>query len=218
MEQMKHLLLQAGLDAAGGATGVGKGGVRDFGDERGRAVLNRKEFNLIDKFEGSQAKFESWLFDLITALGSVDQDLTRQIKDLLKSRPKIVMDGNDWEVPTISDLGDQIGQGPSNHTKYKGEFYAVTVGLTTGEAKCVVRGISEKGWEADGFLALMMLQARYDANTTASLMQCVVEVVNPPGLKNHQGILNGISGWEVRADGLKMKHNEDVSAPIKSVV
>ena len=131
---------------------------------------------------------------MITALGSVDQDLTRQIKDLLKSRPKIVMSGNDWEVPTVSDLGDQIGQGPSNHTKYKGEICALIVGLTTGAAKCVVSGINEKGWEADGFLALMMLQARYDANTAAGLMQCVMEVVNTPGLKNHQGILKGISG------------------------
>ena len=113
------------------------------------------------------------------------------------------------------DLGDELGEGPSNHTKYKGELYALIVGLTTGEAKCVVRGISEKGWEADGFLALMMLQARYDANTAASLMQCVMEVVNPPGQKNHQGILKGISEWEVRVDGLKMKHNEDISPPIK---
>ena len=187
MEQMKNLLLQAGLDVAGGTTGFGKGGGKGKGDERGRALLNRKDFNLVDKFEGSQSKFKSWLFDLITALGSVDQELTRQIKDLLKSRPKIVMNGNDWEVPNNMDLGDELGEGPSKHTKYKGELYALIVGLTTGEAKCVVRGISEKGWEADGFLALMMLQARYDANTAASLMQCVMEVVNPPGQNTTKG-------------------------------
>ena len=87
----------------------------------------------------------------------MDQNLTKQIKDLSKSRPKIVMNGNDWEVPNNMDLCDELGEGPSNHTKYKGELYALIVGLTTGEAKCVVRGISEKGWEADGFLALMML-------------------------------------------------------------
>ena len=82
----------------------------------------------------------------------------------------------------------------------------------------VAKGISEKGYEADGFLALLILQARCDANTAASLMQCVMEVVNPPTLKNHQGILKGISEWEVRVDGLKMKHNEDFSPPIKIVV
>ena len=47
-----------------------------------------------------------------------------------------------------------IGQSPSNHKKYKGELCALIAGLTTGEAKCVVRGISEKGYEADGFLCI----------------------------------------------------------------
>ena len=90
------------------------------------------------------------------------------------------MDAGTWDIPDDVAIDFPIGQSPSNHKKYKGELYALIVGLTTGEAKCVVRGISEKGYEADGFLALMMLQARYDANTAASLMQCVMEVVNPP--------------------------------------
>ena len=76
----------ADLMTAGAAGGTGgKGGGKGDGDERGRALLNRKDFGLVDKFDGNQSKFKSWLFDLITALGSVDQDLTRQIKDLLKS-------------------------------------------------------------------------------------------------------------------------------------
>ncbi len=69
-----------------------------------------------------------------------------------------------------------------NRAKYKGELYALIVGLTTGEAKCVVRGITEKGLESDGFLALASLQARFDANTAASLLQRVMEAVNPPTL------------------------------------
>ena len=101
--------------------------------------------------------------------------------------------------------------------KYKGEFYASIVGLTTGEAKCVVTGINEKGWESDGFLALVMLQARCDANTAGSLLQCVMEVVSPPTIKNHQETAKGITEWEVRVDGLKMKHDEDLPAPIKIV-
>ena len=68
------------------------------------------------------------------------------------------------------------------------------------------------------FLALAMLQARYDANTAASLLQCVMEVVSPPTIKNHQGIAKGITEWEVRLDGLKMEHDESLSVPIKIVV
>ena len=82
----------------------------------------------------------------------------------------------------------------------------------------MVRGINEKGWDSDGFLALAMLQARYDANTAASLLQCVMEAVSPPTLKNHQGILKGITEWEVMADGLKMKRDEEISAPMKIVI
>ena len=63
-----------------------------------------------------------------------------------------------------------------------------------------------------------MLQARYDANTAASLLQCVMEVVSPPTRKNHQGIAKGITEWEVRVDGLKMKHDEELSATIKIAV
>ena len=115
---------------------------------------------MVDKFDGKQSKFKSWLFNLLTALGSVDQVLAKETKELLKVRPEIVMDGGAWEVPVDSALDLPIGQGPSNHSKYKGELYALIVGLAPGEAKCVVRGISEKGYEADGFLALLMLQAR----------------------------------------------------------
>ena len=67
-------------------------------------------------------------------------------------------------------------------------------------------------------LGLAMLQARYDANTAASLLQCVMEVVSPPTIKNHQGIAKGITEWEVRVDGPKMKHDEELSATIKIVV
>ena len=82
----------------------------------------------------------------------------------------------------------------------------------------MVRSISEKARESDGFLALAMLQARYDANTAASLLQCVMEVVSPPTIKNHQGIAKGIAEWDVRVDGLNMKHDENLSVPIKIVV
>ena len=84
--------------------GSGGGNEGRRGDERGRALLNRKDFGLVDKFDGNQSKFKSWLFDLLTALGSVDQGLTKQIKELLKSRPKIVMEGGVWEPQMIWPL------------------------------------------------------------------------------------------------------------------
>ena len=200
----------AAQSAPGGRGGKGDGMWVD-GDrgEGKRVVLDQKHFQRVDKFEGNPAKFKSWIFDLTTAVGSVDLNLAKDLKNLLKERPKLEVNSGVFYFP---------GDYEVDHNKYKGELYALIVALTTGEAKCVVRGISEKGWDADGYLALCMLQSRYDANTAASLLQCVREVVNPPALKNHQGIVKGVTEWEVRVDGLKMKHNEDLSAPIKIAV
>ena len=63
-----------------------------------------------------------------------------------------------------------------------------------------------------------LLRARFDANTAASLLQCVMEAVNPPAIQNHQGILKGITEWEVRVDGLKAKHNEYISASMRIAI
>ena len=159
--------------------------------------------------EGNPANFKSWMFDLVTAVGSVDQSLARDLRVQLKVRPNVeVLDGK-FDIHFEIDL--------DNRAKYKGELYALIVGLTSGEAKCVVRGSTEKGRESNGFLALAALQTRFDANTAASLLRCVMEAVNPPTLKNHQGIFKGITEWEVRVDGLNMKHDEEISAPIKSL-
>ena len=57
-------------------------------------VLDKKHFRRCDKFEGNPAKLKSWMFDSITAVGSVDQSLARDFKVQLKAKPKVeVIDG-----------------------------------------------------------------------------------------------------------------------------
>ena len=56
-----------------------------------------------------------------------------------------MMDEGALEIPNDSSLDLPSGAGPTNHAKYKSELYALIAGLTTGEAKCVVRGVNEKG-------------------------------------------------------------------------
>ena len=98
MLQMKQLLDQAnaaanaanataaaGAKGYGGATGTGEDwhmgkGQWFKGGMEGRVVLDEKHFRRCDKFEGNPAKFKSWMFDLITAAGSVDQSLTTDLK------------------------------------------------------------------------------------------------------------------------------------------
>ena len=105
MVQMRQLIQQqADAAMAAGAAGFGMGGTgggKSDGGERARAILNRKDFGLVDTFDGTQAKFKSWFFDLLTAMGSVDQSLTKATRELLKTRPKIVMEGGSGKSQMI---------------------------------------------------------------------------------------------------------------------
>ena len=124
MAQMRGIIDQLNVQqqqqtfggAAGAGTG-GKGGGKGNGDERGRALLNRKDFGLVDKFEGNQSKFKRWLFDLLTALGSMDQALATETKQMLQARPEIVMEEGAWDVPQDVAMDFPNGQSPSNHKK-----------------------------------------------------------------------------------------------------
>ena len=119
MEMMKETI--AGLTTAGatrsGTGGRGSGSGRD-GDERGTGLLNRKDFTLVDKFEGNPAKYKSWMFDFTTALGSVNRELTGQVRDLLKHRPKIAMVGASGKSQTISNW-ETIWMGPQTTQSIK---------------------------------------------------------------------------------------------------
>ena len=84
---------QAQQAAAAQSVPGGRGGKGDgmwVDGDRGegkRVVLDQKHFQRVDKFEGNPAKFKSWIFDLITAVGSVDLNLAKDLKNLLKARP-----------------------------------------------------------------------------------------------------------------------------------
>ena len=89
MQQVKQAIAasQAAGAMSGGATGKGgdwhqgqgaweqgwKGG-------NGRVVLDEKYFRRCGKFDGAPAKIKSWMFDLVTAVGSVDQSLATKFK------------------------------------------------------------------------------------------------------------------------------------------
>ena len=88
MKQMIDLIQKATAGDPGFGAG-GKGGGKGDGEWGNPSViLNRKYFQLVDKFDGNPAKFLSWIFDLITALESVDLELAKDLKELLKARPK----------------------------------------------------------------------------------------------------------------------------------
>ncbi len=75
-------------------------------------VLDRKYFQMVDKFDGNPAKFKSWIFDLITAVGSVDLSLSKDLKNQLKERPKIEIVDGAFQLPMSLPIDE-------NHDKDK---------------------------------------------------------------------------------------------------
>ena len=88
------------------------------------------------------------------------------------------------------------------YEKYSGELYGILCQLTSGEPKQIVRGCFDKGYQQDGFKALVDLNKRYDATTAASLLLAYLEVVNPPAFSV------GIHRWEARVGVLANRHQQ----------
>ena len=67
--------------------------------------------------------------------------------------------------------------------KYSSQLYGVICDITSGEAKKVVRAISEKSNIQCGFSAMVALNNVFDARTPGSLLTAVMGAVNPPAVK-----------------------------------
>ena len=91
----------------------------------------RNTFAGVINLEGNTAKFKSWIFDLIAAVGSVEQSLAKDLRFQLNERPQVEVIDNKFDVHFEIDS--------NNHAKYEDELYALIVGLTSGETKCVVK-------------------------------------------------------------------------------
>ena len=111
MDQLNAQHQQQMMGGAQGGKGDGKGGDGFERRENQRVVLDRKYFQMVDKFDGNPAKFKSWIFDLITAVGSVDLSLSKDLKSTLKERPKIETVDGVFQLP----IGLPIEE---NHDKY----------------------------------------------------------------------------------------------------
>ena len=113
MQQIKQAM--DAFKAAGGAGAKG-GGAKGGGDDwpmgkgawyeggSGRVVLDAKHFRRCDNFEGNPAMFKSWMFDLLTAVRSVDQSLSRDLRVQLKDRPKVEVSDGKFDIRFEIDL------------------------------------------------------------------------------------------------------------------
>ncbi len=61
-------------------------------------VLDEKYGRRCEEFDGTPAKFKSWMFDLVAAVGSVDQSLAGDLRSFLKQRSNIEVHDNTFDI------------------------------------------------------------------------------------------------------------------------
>ena len=171
--------------------------------------LDERHFRRMDKFDGDQTKYRMWRYDLLVCIGQVDHPLGNEIKSML---------GKAGETTgVLPEKWDPVEDGmiPLNmYEKYAGELYGILVSITNGEAKNVLKGMFDSGGTGDGFKGMMLLEKRFDATTSASLLQAYLEVITPKPLKASE-IVVGIGKWENKVCGLRSRYQEDLTDKIK---
>ena len=181
---------------------------QDGGDmSKHHVILDEKYFRRVDKFDGDLSKFRGWLFDLLVSIGQVDSELAKELKVLLSR-------GLDESWDPERDVGLSM----LIYEKYASELYGLLCSLTTGEAKNVLKGIVDSGFQHDGFKALVILNKRFDSKTAASLLQSFLDVVSPTAIKGISEIVSGIHKWESKVAALKSRYNEDVNSNLKFAI
>ena len=187
------------LGAGGSDAGVGStsGGSKKF------RLLEEKHFSRVEKFNGERegrVRFRSWIFDLVTVIGTLDKQLGGVLEDLLK-RGAVDAAGKEihaekWEAAQDGSLDQDI------YKKYSGELYGLLVQLTEGDAKEILRGLADRG-KSDGFLAMLVLSKRFDSKTSASLLSEFLEVVGPGKIKGADDLEGGVDRWEAKLSAVK---------------
>ena len=146
------------------------------------------------------------MFELLVAISQVDDVLGTVLKGVLSKGH-----GESWEPDKDESVDQWIYQ------KYAAELYGVVVSLTGGEARSVVKSLSDVGGFQDCFKALVLLCSRFDAKTAASLLHAFTEVVRPKDLKASE-VSKGIQAWEGKLGALKSRYNEDLNGNIKLAI
>ena len=119
--------------------------------ERGRVVLDEKYFRRIERFDGDITKFRGWMFDLLVAIGQVNEGLGKDLEELLR---------RDIEDVQLWDPEDEDEDFQQTYDKFRAELYGIIVSLTVGEAKNVIKGIGDFGRDSyDGYKALIVFES-----------------------------------------------------------
>ena len=184
---------------------------RGGGSYHPKMLLEEKDFRRVDKFEGDPAKFRGWIFDVFTALNHVDSFLAADLHGLL-ARDAVNGKAERWEP------GMDLDCDHSRYVKYHGELFGILSLLTSGEAKTVLREMSDAGETLDGYRVLGIFQDRYGKRTSASMLRSYLDVVTPSAIKGVKDVVSGIHKWEGKVTALGSRHGEHLNGKMKLAI
>ena len=75
----------------------------------------------------------------------------------------------------------------------------------------IVRSVVGKGYDFCGFAALMFLNRRFNPKTPARLMQCLLECISPPVVKDAGNLARAVEEWEQKRAELLLEFGEGLS-------
>jgi hypothetical protein len=161
-------------------------------------------------FDGrnKEIPFRTWAFDLIVTLSSIDNKLSKGIRELLND---FEGSAEKWEFD--EEWESKMGIDKAFYEKYKYELYAVIMSLTTGEPKSLLRSLGEIGMdgkkgEEDGFKGMLILAQRFDLKSDMGMLQVYLSVVSPNKIKSWTEIPTATNKWDQDVGMLGLRYNE----------
>ena len=150
----------------------------------------------------SGSNWKEFSFQFKMAAGSANP----KFRKILEMVPTIGKD-NDWDL-FFHDLEDWTDD---EATKGGQEVYAALAALVTGDAKTIVRSVTNgNGWEAWG-----RLHSRFDPRTPAKALMMMMAVLQTRKVKDSRELPNTVQDWEVKVKNLEVEHGINLDPKIK---
>ena len=191
-------------------------GTATNGSLAGGSGLNSRDFKRVSAFDGDPKQYRDWKFDLFVSIGQIDNRLATELQNLLSRKDRAVSAGIDFKPESWAPEVDGDLSLPVYH-KYSADLYGTLVLLTTGEAKSVLRSMTDSGLPQCGYAALLLLDQRFESRTSASLLASYLEVVTPATLKTSE-LVSGIHQWETKVAALNKRYNESLGSNLKLAI
>ena len=165
-----------------------------------RRGLEERHFRRVDKFDG-RGMWSDWSFTMKAAVRSANRE-TAEVMEWMEKN----------QNPTMEELEQYVVDFEVNADG--AELFDVLIGLTSGEALTVVRGIGDM----NGYFAWKKLCERFNPNTPAKALALMMQVMSPKAQTETSRIPQAIDEWDLKVLSLEKEFGEKLSDKMKTAL